>query len=505
MSDKVIIFDTTLRDGEQSPGASLNIREKVKIAHQLAKLGVDVIEAGFPITSVGDFEAVQEVCLQVQGPVIAGLARARKEDIERAGEAIKPAERSRIHTFIATSDIHLRHKLGKTHEEVLQAAAGAVKLARNFTDDVEFSAEDATRSDRDYLCRVIETAINAGATTINIPDTVGYTTPFEFGELIGYIRNTVPNIDRAILSVHCHNDLGLAVSNSLAAVKSGARQVECTINGLGERAGNASLEEVVMSLATRKDFFNLATSINTREIHQSSRLVSSLTGIHVQWNKAIVGRNAFAHESGIHQDGVLKEKTTYEIMTPESIGLTTSRLVLGKHSGRHALKDRLRTLGFSLDDKEVDRIFVIFKDLADKKKEIFDDDLIAIVEDEIYSRVPETWSLESIHVSCGSDEAPHADVRLKKGDKMIQENASGDGPVDAVCRAICKIVDLEPEMIDFSVSAVTGGKDAVGEVSLKINIGDRIMVGKSASTDIVVSSAKAYLQAINRALYFEKK
>ncbi len=504
MTDKVIIFDTTLRDGEQSPGASLNIREKVKIAHQLAKLGVDVIEAGFPITSVGDFEAVQEISRQVKGPVIAGLARARKEDIERAGEAIHTAERSRIHTFIATSDIHLRHKLKKSREEVLQAASDAVKCARNFTDDVEFSAEDATRSDPEYLCRVVEATIKAGATTINIPDTVGYTTPFEFSELIDTIKNSVPNIDRAILSVHCHNDLGLAVSNSLAAVKSGARQVECTINGLGERAGNASLEEVVMTLATRKDFFGLETSINTQEIYQASRMVSSLTGIHVQWNKAIVGKNAFAHEAGIHQDGVLKEKTTYEIMTPESIGLSTNRLVLGKHSGRHALKDRLNGLGFSLEDKEIDRLFKIFKDMADKKKEIFDDDLIAIVEDEIYSRVPETWSLEAVHVCCGSNESPLADVQIKKGEDVYRESATGDGPVDAICKAICKIVDMEPKMTDFSVTAVTGGKDAVGEVCVKIDIEDRIMIGKSASTDIVVSSAKAYLQAINRALYFKE-
>jgi 2-isopropylmalate synthase len=504
MTDKVIIFDTTLRDGEQSPGASLNIREKVKIAHQLAKLGVDVIEAGFPITSTGDYEAVQEICRQVKGPVIAGLARARKEDIERAGEAIAPAERSRIHTFIATSDIHLRHKLNKSRDEVLQAASDAVCLARNFTDDVEFSAEDATRSDKEYLCRVVEAAIKAGATTINIPDTVGYTTPYEFAKLIDTIKNSVPNIDKAILSIHCHNDLGLAVSNSLAAVKSGARQVECTINGLGERAGNASLEEVVMTLATRKDFFGLETSINTQEIYQASRMVSSLTGIHVQWNKAIVGKNAFAHEAGIHQDGVLKEKATYEIMTPESIGLSTNRLVLGKHSGRHALKDRLNSLGFSLEDKEIDRVFKIFKDLADKKKEIFDDDLIAIVEDEIYSRVPETWTLQSVHVSCGSNESPQADVQLSKGEDVYQESATGDGPVDAICKAICKIVDMEPKMTDFSVTAVTGGKDAVGEVCLKIDIDNRIMVGKSASTDIIVSSAKAYLQAINRALYFAK-
>jgi 2-isopropylmalate synthase len=501
MSQHLIIFDTTLRDGEQSPGASLNIQEKVKIAHQLAKLRVDVIEAGFPVASRGDFQAVKKIAQEVSGPAIAALARAVPEDIDHAWEAVKYAERPRIHTFIATSDIHLKYKLKRTKEQVLEAAVAAVRRAKSYTPDVEFSAEDATRSNPDFLCRVVEAVIDAGAGTVNIPDTVGYAIPAEFSRLIEELRRRVPNIDKTILSVHCHNDLGLAVANSLAAAVAGVRQIECTINGLGERAGNASLEEVVMAINTRGDFFGLKVGVNTRQIYKTSRLVSNLTGITVQRNKAIVGENAFAHEAGIHQDGFLKEKTTYEIMTPESIGLSQSQLVLGKHSGRHAFKDRLHNLGYDLNEEELDKAFKLFKDLADKKKEIFDEDLMALVDDEVLI-IPQTFTLEYLHIESGSQEVPQAKVTLHRQDEILQDTACGDGPVDAVFKTIDRLTQVQGRLLDYSVRSITRGKDAVGEVRVKIGLKDgRTVFGKGASTDIIEASAKAYLHAINRAIY----
>ncbi|MGA1867779.1 MAG: 2-isopropylmalate synthase [bacterium] len=493
----IIIFDTTLRDGEQSPGASLNIEDKLKIADQLTKLGVNVIEAGFPIASKGDFEAVKQVAQSIKGSTIAGLARATKQDIERAWEALKYADKPRIHTFIATSDIHLEYKLKRTREQVVAMTKEAVEFAKSLCPDIEFSAEDAFRSDRDYLCQVVETAINAGATTINIPDTVGYAIPEEFGKFIKYIIDHVPNIEQAVLSCHCHNDLGLAVANSLAAVMNGVRQVECTINGLGERAGNAALEEIVMAIRTRKTFFNMTTNIKTEEIYKTSRMVTNLTGMLVQRNKAIVGKNAFAHEAGIHQDGLLKEKTTYEIMTPESIGLKQSQLVLGKHSGRHAFANKLEEMGYKLGPKEVDEAFKLFKDLADKKKEIFDEDIQALVEDEI-STLPEKFTIEYLHISSGSRTIPTATVCLKRDNEIIQDASCGDGPVDAACKAIDRITGVNGILLSYTINAVTKGKDAVGEVVVKIKQNDKILTGRSASTDVVMASAKAYLNAINK-------
>jgi len=507
MSDRVYIFDTTLRDGEQSPGVSLNVQEKIDIAKQLQKLGVDIIEAGFPIASQGDFEAVKTVAENVKGVTIAGLARASFKDIDRAWEAVKNAEQARIHTFIATSDIHLKHKLRMGRDEVLEAAVAAVRHAKQYTSDVEFSAEDAFRSELDFLCRVIEAAIGAGATTVNIPDTVGYATPFEFGDFIKQIRETVPNIDKAIISIHCHNDLGLAVANSLAAVANGAQQVECTVNGIGERAGNASLEEVVMALYTRHPFFNRTTGIKKEEIYRTSRLVSNLTGMRVQPNKAIVGKNAFAHESGIHQDGVLKERTTYEIMNPEMIGLNINNIVLGKHSGRHAIKDRLYELGYHLSNEEIDKTFVKFKALADKKKEIKDEDLVAIVENEVLT-VPETYKLEYLHISSGTQVIPTATIRLTRDEEMIEEAACGDGPVDAIYKAIDKLTGITSTLQLYNLQAVTGGKDALGEVTVKIhpNGGSKkTYLGRGVSTDILEASAKAYLNAVNKIVFARKE
>lgn len=501
MKDQIIIFDTTLRDGEQSPGASLNIQEKVKISHQLAKLGVDVIEAGFPMASEGDFEAVKTVAQEVQGHTIAALARAIPQDIDRAWEAVKYAKRPRIHTFLATSDIHLKYKLKRTKKEVLAAAVAAVRHACSYTPDVEFSAEDATRSDHDFLCEIVEAVIEAGATTVNIPDTVGYAIPAEFGKLIEELRHRVANINQTVLSVHCHNDLGLAVANSLAAVSAGARQIECTINGLGERAGNASLEEVVMALRTRGDLFALKSGVNTQEIYKTSRLVSNLTGMMVQRNKAIVGENAFAHEAGIHQDGFLKEKTTYEIMTPESIGLAKSRLILGKHSGRHAFRDRLHGLGYELSEEKLNKAFTLFKELADKKKEVFDEDLMALIDDEILI-IPQRFTLEYLRITSDSKEAPQATVKLRRQDEVLEDTAHGDGPVDAVFKAIDNVTQIPGKLLDYSVRSITRGKDAVGEVRVKIKLADdRVLFGKGASTDIIEASAKAYLHAINRAIY----
>jgi len=498
---QIVIFDTTLRDGEQSPGASLNAEEKLEIGQQLARLGVDVIEAGFPMSSQGDFEAVRLVAQQVRGPAMAGLARARPEDIDRAWEAVRDAKRPRIHTFIATSGIHLKHKLKISRKRCLEMAVEAVKHARRYTDDVEFSAEDAVRSDRDFLCQVVEAVIDAGATTVNIPDTVGYGLPADFGALIAEIRNRVPDIDRAVISVHCHNDLGLGVANSLAAVLNGAGQVECTINGLGERAGNAALEEVVMALKTRQDQFQVTTGIDTRQIYRTSRLVSELTGIAVQPNKAIVGSNAFAHEAGIHQHGVIEAKRTYEIMDATSIGLADSRLVLGKHSGRHAFERRLKELGYELSSDQLERAFAHFKEIADIRKEISDRELESIASDELHA-VPEVYGLDYLHVVSGNHTVPSATIRLTKDGKPYQASEFGVGSVDAVYRTIDAIVKVEHSLVDYTVKAVTGGTDALGDVAVRISDRDgRIYAGRGTSTDIIEASAKAYVQAINKLVY----
>lgn len=502
---RIIIFDTTLRDGEQSPGASLDIKAKIEIARQLARLGVDVIEAGFPIASRGDFNAVHEVASIVKGPSICGLARATESDIEICAKAVKLAKKPRIHVFLATSKIHMKYKLKKAEAEILRQAEWAVKYARNFCNDIEFSPEDASRSDRDFLCRVVEAVIKAGAKTVNIPDTVGYATPLEFGSLIKTIKTKVPNSNKARLSVHCHNDLGLGVSNSLSAIENGAEQVECTINGLGERAGNASLEEIVMSLNTRKDVFNCTTSIKTQELYRTSRLVSKLTGIVVQPNKAIVGRNAFSHEAGVHQDGILKKRTTYEIMRPEDVGFGGTRLVLGKHSGKHAFAERLKKLGVELEENDFVSAFQRFKDLADKKKEVFDEDLLAIVEEELES-VPEVYSLEYFNIKRGRDIPPEATVRVLKNKRVEEESSSGDGPVDACYKAIDKITKMKFRLLDYSLKSTTGGKDALGEVSIRIKpeFGNEVS-GRGTSTDIIEASVKAYLNAVNKFLFAKQK
>jgi len=500
MEKRIYIFDTTLRDGEQSPGVNLNVREKVEIASQLARLKVDVIEAGFPISSQGDFEAVKAVAEEVKGPVIAALARANKKDIDRAWEALKSAEKPRIHTFIATSDIHLKYKLNKTREEVLQLVQEAVRYAASFGAEVEFSAEDAFRTDLTYLCEVIEAAIEAGAGVINVPDTVGYSTPIEFGEFIASIKQKVKGIDKVILSVHCHNDLGLATANSLAAVAAGAQQVECTVNGIGERAGNTSMEEVVMALTTRKDYFGFTTGIKLDEIYRTSRLVSALTGMPVQPNKAIVGRNAFAHESGIHQHGVLKERTTYEIMNPATIGIKTDGIVLGKHSGRHAFKKRLEELGFELSEEEINKAFYRFKELADRKKKVTDEDIEAIINHEVRV-IPEKYKLENIQVYTGSSIVPTAAVGIRVDGEVIEDAACGDGPVDAVFKAIEKVTGFHVELAHYSLNAVTGGKDAVGEVTVKVEYNGKLYMGRGISTDILEASARAYISAINRLMH----
>lgn len=499
-TDKVAIFDTTLRDGEQSPGFSMNIQEKLQVAKQMERLKVDIIEAGFPVASEGDFEAVRLIARTIKDCTVAALARAEEKDIDRAWEAIREAREPRIHTFISTSDFHLKYQLRLSQKEVLKKAVEAVKRAKSYTSNVEFSTMDATRTGRDYLCQVVEAAIDAGATTINIPDTVGYAIPHEFGELIQHLRKNVPNIDKAVLSVHCHNDLGLAVANSLAAVLNGARQVECAVNGIGERAGNASLEELVMSIRTRKDFFHLTTRVVTEHIYAASRLISQITGIMVQPNKAIVGKNAFSHESGIHQDGLLKEKITYEIMTPESIGIPQSTLVLGKHSGRHAFRDRLQGLGFELTDEEVNSVFKRFKDLADKKKEVFDEDLIAIISDETL-RVPETYRLINLNAMSGTFATPTATVELEVSGERIKQAGFGDGPVDAAFRTIAKMIGTKSKLLKFSVNAITGGTDAQGEVTVRLEENDVIVTGQGAHTDIIVASAKAYINALNRLAY----
>ena len=503
MSHRITIFDTTLRDGEQSPGASMNLEEKVRMARQLDLLGVDVIEAGFPMASEDDFQAVRAVAREARRPIIAGLARTTKADIERAWNALSVAEHPRIHTFVATSDIHMKHKLRKTREEVLEMTDRAVRLAKSFTPDVEFSAEDATRSDIDFLCTVVGVAVEAGATTINIPDTVGYTTPKEFGRIITALRERVPGIEKATLSVHCHNDLGLAVANSLAAVEAGARQVECTVNGIGERAGNASLEELVMSLYVRRDIMPYTTGVVTTEIYKSSQLLSSITGMLVQANKAVVGKNAFAHEAGIHQDGVLKERRTYEIMTPESVGIKTNRLVLGKHSGRHALGRKLADLGYKLSRPELDKAYARFIEIADQKKEIFDEDLVAIVHDEM-GEIPETFKLKSITATAGTVRPSTATVILEVEGREEAACSMGDGPVSAAYTAIDQVTKFRGRLVDYSIRSVSRGRDAIGEVFVHVDFGGKTFTGKSVSTDVVDASARAYLHAVNKSLHLSR-
>lgn len=496
--NKIIIFDTTLRDGEQCPGASLNIKEKVEIAKQLAVLGVDIIEAGFPVSSPGDFESVKMVARNVKGPIICGLARSIEKDIDAAYGAVKHAARPRVHVFLATSKIHMKYKLKKAEDEILKLAVSAVKYAKSKLSDVEFSPEDASRTEREFLYKVVESVIAAGAKTVNIPDTVGYTTPFEFAELIRGIKENVPNIDKAVISVHCHNDLGLGVSNSLAAVLNGARQVECTMNGLGERAGNASLEEVVMAIRTRNDIFRgFYTDINTKEIYKTSRLVSKMTGMPVQPNKAIVGANAFAHESGIHQDGVLKERSTYEVMSPEDVGFEESKIVLGKHSGRHAFDARLRALGVDLKKDQLDKAFERFKVLADKKKEIFDEDLETIVDEEIL-KSPETIRLVHFYIASGDRVKPTAEITIRYNGRITEAGSTGDGPVDACYKAIDKITGMPGRLMDYQIRSVTRGKDALGEVSVKVESKGKIFSGRGASTDIIEASIKAYINAVNK-------
>jgi len=498
--NSIKIFDTTLRDGEQSPGASLNTAEKIQIALALEKMKVDVIEAGFAIASPDDWRAVNLIAKKIKNSTVCSLARAKKEDIDAAFEAIKPAKKKRIHVFLATSDLHLEYKLKITREQAMKQIEEMVAYAKTKTPDIEFSAEDAFRSDHNFLFKVIEVAIKAGATTINVPDTVGYATPEEFGNLIAEIKKNVPNINQAVISVHCHNDLGLAVANSLAAIKNGAEQVECTINGLGERAGNAALEEIVMALKTRKNYFQANTKINTKEISRISKLVSNLTGILIQPNKAIVGENAFAHEAGIHQHGVLCNRETYEIMKAEDIGLSSNELVLGKHSGKHALIDRLKKQGIVLDKEQVEDVFKKFKELADKKKKVFDEDLRALVSDRLQTE-EEKFSLELLQVICGNKLRPTATVSLKDEKGEIKElSMIADGPIDAVYHAIDKIIGEENELLEFSMKAITAGKDAQAEVFTKIKRNDKIYSGYGASNDIILASAKSYLNALNNSL-----
>jgi len=504
LKTQVKIFDTTLRDGEQSPGATMNVAEKVRIAQQLEKLGVDIIEAGFPISSQGDFDAVRTISRAIIRSEVAALARANPQDIDRAWEAIKGAKFPRLHTFISTSDIHLRHQLKKSKEEVVRITSHSVSRAKRLTPNIEFSAMDATRSDVRFLAAVIEAAIHAGATTINIPDTVGYGIPSEFGALIQTLRQTVKGIDQVTLSVHCHNDLGLAVANSLAAVQNGVRQVECTINGIGERAGNTSLEEVVMAIRTRKDLFPFYTRVIPKHIFATSRLVSKITGMVVQPNKAVVGSNAFAHESGIHQDGVLKEKETYEIMTPKSVGIPKSSLILGKLSGRHAFKERLKELGFQLSEEDFGLAFNRFKELADKKREIYDEDIESIVVEEIL-RMPRRFKLVYLNVIAGNITVPTATVKLEVDGKLIQEAGFGDGPVDATFKTIKKLTRTKSKLLQFAINAITGGTEAQGEVTVRLEEKGQTVMGQGADTDVIVASAKAYINALNKIEFKKQK
>ncbi|MBN1844961.1 MAG: 2-isopropylmalate synthase [Sedimentisphaerales bacterium] len=497
--NRVYIFDTTLRDAEQSPGASLNLNEKLEVAHQLARLGVDIIEAGFPVSSKVQFDAVERISTEVAGPVIAALARTMAKDIESAARALKPAARSRIHTFTSSSPEHMKHMLRMTPAEVLAKATEAVRLARSFTPDVEFSAQDVPRSDMSFVRELLAAVIEAGATTLNIPDTVGYAIPTEYGELIADLKANVPGIDKGIISTHCHNDLGLATANSLAGVLNGARQIECTINGLGERAGNASLEEVVMAMKVRKDLAKVDTAIVTRELYPTSRLVSRLMGIPVQPNKAIVGANAFAHESGIHVDGLLKDRSTYEIMTPESVGVPGSRMVLGRHSGRHGFKARCSELGIELNDTQIQQAYEKFLELADKKKEVFDEDIVALLEDE-FETIPQMFRLEFLQCASGTGTIPSATVRISREGEMLQEAAWGDGPVDATYNAIRKATGIDVKLERYNIRAVTESSEALGEAILHIRSGEKVYVGRAVSTDIIEASAKAYISALNHML-----
>jgi 2-isopropylmalate synthase len=494
----VTIFDTTLRDGEQSPGCSMNLDEKIEVARALEVLGVDVIEAGFAIASPGDFEAIQAVADTVSSPAVCSLSRCVEKDIARSAAAVKNAKRPRIHTFCATSEIHRTYKLKRAKEEIVRMSVDGVKLARSFVDDVEFSPEDASRTEWDFLVEVVTAVIEAGATTVNIPDTVGYAMPAQYGEMIRHLRQNVPNIDDAVISVHCHDDLGLAVANSLAAVRAGAGQVECTVNGIGERAGNASLEEVAMAIKTRRDFLDADCGIRTKKIYPTCRLVAGVTGMNIPRNKAIVGDNAFAHESGIHQHGVLSKRETYEIMNPTDIGIPASRLVLGKHSGRHAFKQRIEALGFSLNDEQIGKAFEKFKVLADKKKEVFDADIEALI-DEQMERTAEIWQLQSVQTLAGSGAIPTATVTLQKDEHAFVDAATGDGPVDAAYEAIQRITGVSLKLTDYSLRAITSGKDAQGEVTIEVEHEGRRFRARGVSTDIVEASARAYLGAVNRA------
>ncbi len=502
--DRVIVFDTTLRDGEQAAGGALNIREKLEIAKQLEKLRVDVIEAGFPFSSPGDFEAVSLIAREVRTPVVCALARAHPDDIDSAWEAVKQARQPRIHVFLSASDIHLMYQLKKSREQVLQTARDMVARAKQYTGDIEFSPMDASRTEPEYIYQIVAAVIDAGATTVNIPDTVGYAIPGEFGSLIEGVFQNVSNISQAVISVHCHNDLGLAVANSLEAVRRGARQVECTVNGIGERAGNASLEEVVMAIKTRGDFFNLSTGINTEQIYRSSRLVSEMTGFLVQPNKAVIGANAFSHESGIHQDGVIKMPITYEIMDPKTVGIPASSLVLGKLSGRHAFRERLAELGYSLSDEDLNHAFIAFKELADKKKEVTDRDIEFVIAQELRT-ASEVYHLDRVQVSCGDEGIPTASVRLIGPDgQVLADAALGAGPVDAVYKAINRLVGVSNLLTEFSVKSVTGGIDAIGEVLIRIESDGVTYTGRGGDTDIIVASAKAYMNALNRLLAAKK-
>ena len=505
--DRVLIFDTTLRDGEQSPGAALRVDEKLQIARALEKMGVDIIEAGFPISSPGDFEAVRAISAEIKDCIICGLTRARKEDIDCAAEALKGAVRPRIHTGLGVSDNHIQYKLRTTREKALEMGVEAVKYAKRYVEDVQYYPEDAGRADPDYLCRVVEAVIDAGATTVNIPDTTGYTMPEEWGALIRTLFERVPNIHKAVVSVHCHNDLGLATANALQGVRYGARQVECTVNGIGERAGNTSLEEVVMALRTRRAFFGVDTRIDTQHIYSLSRMVSDLTGIVVQPNKAIVGRNAFAHSSGIHQDGILKERTTYEIIDPRAIGVPESEIILSARSGRHGLRHRLEQLGYVLEDKDAfEQVYERFLALADKKKTISDRDLEAIVADEARIMNRNAYVLEHVQVSCGDHSMPTATVRLTTPEGESKADAAiGAGPVDAVYQAINRVIGVPNELIEFSIKAVTEGIDAIGEVTIRIRSDGNIFTGRGADTDIIVASAKAYMNALNRLIAIQRE
>ena len=503
MEDKIIVFDTTLRDGEQSPGFSMNTAEKIHLASQLENLKIDVLEAGFPSSSEGDFEAVQMIAQKVRTVQVAALARTSKLDIDAAWGSVKGAANPRIHVFIATSDIHLEHKLKMSRDQVINQAVDAVKYAAQFTNNVEFSAEDGSRSDRDFLCKVFEAAISAGATTVNLPDTVGYAIPAEFADLVAYVKGHTPNIGKAILSVHCHNDLGLATANTLASINAGARQVEVTVNGIGERAGNTSLEEVIMALHTRRNYLPYYTEIDTREIYPSSHLLAMITGIPVQPNKAIVGANAFAHEAGIHQDGVLKNKTTYEIIEPATVGLETNRLIMGKHSGRHAFRDRLRKLGYELSEGDTDRLFTKFKDLADKRKEIVDEDLEVLVAEEVL-RVPDTYKLKYLNVISGTATVPTATVQLEIQGKEKQKAGFGIGPIDATYNTIAKMTGTKSKLLRFSIDSLTGGTDAQGGVTVRLEENGVQTLGKGNDPDIIVASAKAFINGLNRLAHLKR-